>query len=51
MGNKRGVVWNEIVWWIVGIVLLAIIIIAIVYFKNSGINLGDKLKELLRFGR
>lgn len=51
MKNKRGVVWNEIVWWIIAIVLLAMIIIGIIYLKNSGINLGDKIKEILRFGK
>jgi len=52
MKSKKGVVWNEIVWWIVGIVLLALLAVGVgIYLKNSGISLGDKIKDILRFGR
>lgn len=51
MKNKRGLVWSEIVWWIIGLLVLGLVIGGIILLNRQGINLLDKIKELLRFGR
>jgi hypothetical protein len=49
--NKKGVIWSEIVWWIVGLAVLCLIIVLILIFKGSGSNLLDKISDIFRFGR
>lgn len=48
--NKLGIE-REVIGWIIALLVLAFIIFAIVVLQKSGINLIDKLKEFLRFGR
>jgi len=47
--NKKAIVWNEIGLWILAIAALVLIILGIFVLKSKGINLIDKLEELLRF--
>ena len=51
MKDKRGLVWNEIAWWILGLIILALVIILIVILQKRGITLLAQLKNFLRFGR
>ncbi len=51
MKDKRGLVWNEIAWWILGLIILALVIILIVILQKRGITLLVQLKNFLRFGR
>jgi hypothetical protein len=49
--DKRGIVWSEIVWWIIGLAVLVLIIVLILIFKSSGSNLLQKITDFFRFGR
>ena len=49
--NKKAIVWNEIALWILAIAALVLIILGIFVLKSKGINLIDKLGEILRFRR
>ena len=49
--DKRGIVWNEISWWIIGLAVLALIIVLIIIFKSSGSGLIDKISNLFKFGQ
>jgi len=44
-------VWNEIGWWVIGLAVLAMIIVAILIAKQRGISLIDEIKNLFRFGK
>ena len=47
--NKRGIVWSEIAWWVIGLIVLALVIIALFIMQKRGLDLLERLKELLRF--
>ena len=49
--NKRGLVWSEIVWWIIGVAVLVLIVVLILIFKSSGSSLIDKIADFFRFGK
>jgi hypothetical protein len=51
MKSKRGIVWSEITWWIIGLTALALITIAIILSKQRGIALIEEIKEMFRFGK
>ncbi|MCL6500493.1 MAG: hypothetical protein K6T16_00465 [Candidatus Pacearchaeota archaeon] len=51
MKGKRGLVWSEISWWVIAIVLLAMVVIAIILLHAKGTNLIEEIKNFLRFGR
>ncbi|MFA4953190.1 MAG: hypothetical protein WC584_03135 [Candidatus Pacearchaeota archaeon] len=51
MGNKRGMEMEFLSWWIIGIAILIIMVIAIFILKDKGISAIDYLKNLLRFGK
>jgi UPF0716 family protein affecting phage T7 exclusion len=51
MKTKRGLVWNEIVWWVIGLIVLVLVIAGIILLNKSGTNLLDRIKDMLRFGR
>lgn len=50
MKNKKGLVWSEIAWWIIGLVVLALVIIFIFILNKQGLTLLEKIKNFLRFG-
>jgi len=50
-GDKRGLVWSEIAWWIIGLAVLVLIIVLILIFKGSGSDLLDKISNIFRFGK
>ncbi len=49
--KKKGIVFSELSWWIIALVILVIVILGLMLMKKSGIGLIDGLKNLLRFGR
>ena len=49
--KKKGIVFNEITWWIIALVILVIVVLGLMLMHKSGMNLIDTLKNLLRFGR
>ncbi len=49
--NKKGLVWSEIAWWIIGLAVLALVIVLIMIFRSSGTGLLDKISNFFRFGR
>ena len=51
MRNKRGLEIEMLGWWIIGIVVLVISIIAITIMSGKADATVDFLKNLLRFGR
>ncbi len=49
--NKKGVVWSEISWWVIGLILLALVTIAIILLHKQGLIQIEKIINFLRFGR
>jgi len=49
--NKKGVVIDNLVWWIIAIAVLVIILVLAVLLRGKLTGLGDYLKNLFRFGR
>ena len=49
--GKRGMEMEFLSWWVIGIVVLIIMVVAILILKDKGINAIEYLKNLLRFGR
>lgn len=49
--NKRGLIWNEIAWWIIGLVVFALVAVFILLISKQGQTIIDKIKEFLMFGR
>lgn len=47
--NKKGVEIDEIIFWILALVGLALIIIGIILFRKGGENLIEKIINLFRF--
>lgn len=48
--NKRGIINEYLPWLLLAIAVLAIIVIAIVSMKESGVSLIDQIKNLFRMG-
>ena len=49
--NKKGIELEMLGWWLLGLAVLAVVIIAIVIMKGKGTSAIDFIKNLLRFGR
>jgi len=49
--NKKGLIWSEIPWWVIGLLVLALVIIAIFVLQKRGLDLLEQIKNFLRFGR
>jgi len=50
MKSKKGVAIESLVWWIIGIAVLAVIIILAIVLKDKLWDLGGYLKNLFRGG-
>ena len=48
--GKKGVE-REVIAWVVAFLVLAFAVILILILNKQGINVIDKIKEFLRFGR
>ncbi len=46
--DKRGLVWSEIAWWVIGLLVLGFVIFLLIILQKQGINLLEKIKD---FGR
>ena len=51
VGNKKGFIWSEIAWWVIGLVVFALVAIFILLISKQGQALIEKIKEFLSFGR
>jgi len=49
--SKKGMIWDEMGFWIIALILLAIVLIFIFFLGKSGNNIINNLKEFLTFGR
>ena len=49
--NKKGFELEMLGWWLLGIAVLVLVIIAIFVLKGKGTNAIDYIKNLLRFGK
>lgn len=47
--NKKGIAAEALPWIIIAIAILAILMVGIFVFKEKGVSVIDKLKDLLRF--
>ena len=47
--NKKAMEMEMLAWWIIGLVVLVIVILAIVVFKDKGISAIEYLKSLFKF--
>lgn len=50
MKNKKALVWSEISWWVIGLIILALVIIGLFLLSKQGLNLIDKIKDLKFWG-
>ena len=49
-GLKKGIITEYLPWLIIGLVVLAIVMVAIFFFREKGISLIDRIKDLFRGG-
>ncbi len=49
--KKRGLIASEITWWVIGLIVLALVIILIFTLQKRGVNILEEIKNILRFGR
>ena len=49
-GGKQGI-QAEVIAWVIALLVLAFAVIMILILNKQGINILDKIKEFLRFGR
>jgi len=49
--SKKGVAIEGLVWWLIGVAVLAIMIILAIVLKDKLWGIGSYLKNLFRFGR
>ena len=49
--DKKGLVWSEIAWWVIGLGVLALVIILLFFIQKRGINLLEEIKNFFRFSR
>lgn len=45
--NRKGIAWDVLGWWILGLIFLIVILAFIVYLKTGYVNWIDKIKELI----
>lgn len=50
-GNKKALELEMLGWWILGLSVLVIVIIAIMILNGKGTGAINYIKELFRFGR
>jgi hypothetical protein len=50
-GKKGAIWWDNLGWAIIALVILVIIILGVYLLNRQGIDLIQKLKDILRFGR
>ena len=52
LNRKKGAVtWNELIPWVIGIVVLALMIMLYFIFGSKGAGALEYIKNLFRFGR
>lgn len=51
INNKRGLIWSEIAWWVIGLVILALVTVFLLLISKQGQALIEKIREFLMFGR
>ena len=49
--NKKAIVWSELAWWIIGLIVLVLIIFVLWAMSKQGAIELEWLKALMRFGR
>jgi len=49
--NKKGFTWSQLGYWLLALIVLVFIVYALFLMKEKGVNLVDKIKDVLRFGR
>ena len=42
---------DEIIWWIIAIIVLVLVVILYFTLKSKGINIIDYIKNLVKFGK
>jgi len=49
--KKRGIIWDSLIPWIIGMVILVLSLIFIWALKGGGDSAIDYVKDIFRFGR
>ncbi len=49
--DKRALALETLGKWIITLVILVLLVLGVIILKGKGINLFDKIAEILRFGR
>jgi hypothetical protein len=49
--RKRGVVWDSLMPWLIGVLALVLIVGLYLILSGKGVELLDKINSLLRFGK
>jgi len=47
--GKRGIAIEGLVWWIIGIAVLAIMVVLSILLKDKLLNAGEYIKNIFRF--
>ncbi len=50
-GDKKGIEFEMIGWWVVALAVLAIMLVGFFILKDKGINVLEYVRNILRFGR
>jgi hypothetical protein len=48
--NKRGIVWPEVGWWILALVVLAILIASSILLRANGMGIFDRIVAFFKGG-
>ena len=51
MKNKKGLEMEVLIWWIIALVVLAVIVFASLVLRDKGVGAMDYIKNLFRFGK
>ena len=51
LSKKNGIEMEMLGWWLIALVVLAIMIVGFIILKGKGINAIEYIKNIFRFGR
>jgi hypothetical protein len=48
--RKRGIIWDSLVPWIIGVAVLVVVVLVIMVLKDRGVAAVDFFNKFRRFG-
>lgn len=49
MKGRRGIIWDTLLWWIIGVAVLVFAVILVAVLSGKGSGALDYIKNMLRF--